>query len=173
MADVDNALRKADLFQTLQVANEEGIIDQDLLEIEGLVTEETIHKFISMLVDKMFPLAELYRNEEGTIYNVKEKDYKVYKDQIKLIKEGDAVECSSEEDGFVFCYTKESNAYQIYKFLQKVITVAEAERKGVKAPAKKKVAKKKVAKKKERPKTTQEKLDEIIARKRLEREGGR
>lgn len=167
MADVDNALRKADLFQALQAANKESIIDQDLLEIEGLVTEETIHKFVLLLVDKMFPLAELYRNEEGTIYNVKEKDYKVYKDQIKLIKEGNAVEYSTEEDGFVFCYTKESNAYQIYKFLQKVITIAEAERKSGKAPAKKAV------KKKRRPKTTQEKLDEIIARKRLEKEGGR
>jgi len=169
MADIDNALRKADLFQTLQSANRDGFIDQDVLEIDGVVSEDTIHDFILQLVDKMIPNAEIYRNEEGTTYGIREKDFEVYKDKIKLIKENKIVDYSEEENGFVIHYTEDSNAYHIYKFLQNVVTISNEERENQKnAPVKKEVKAKS-----NRPKTTQEKLNEIIERKRQEREGGR
>jgi len=157
--DIQNTIKKGDLFAALQIAAEEyGVAIDDFVVENDDVNDTCIHKFVKLVYSTMFPEARCRKNHEGTVYMLVDTNFDIYKDKLepqtkKLEEFGAGYDL--EEDGVVFKY-ENGNAVKLYKMLSLVKKVKDIEleeqkklvddRKKGKANLKKKVAEQKLTK---------------------------
>lgn len=137
--------QKADFYAAVNAASEKYGVEIKKFNLKGKikvntfelgaddVDDEHIHAFVKAMALKMFPGTVAHKNEEGTVYIIKDADIGAYRSALEssAVPNKEDIVLEIEDEGFTFRYDK-TNAMKIYEAFEHIVDLKSKEKDNIK-----------------------------------------